>query len=152
MELKIEQHGSGQTASESPSDANDASKQCGQACSPADACLGLRQGMDSILEQLREMHDKMEAMHCRMTAAERNAVARIENGNSMHLQSPLVPLHSVQTGDEIAACPKTLEELDNMAAAHVDGILRQLGSSTEGDEEDRRRRLFLELGVAKRAV
>ncbi|KAF4513228.1 hypothetical protein G6O67_000526 [Ophiocordyceps sinensis] len=132
-------------------DAADHFERCGNL--PAvDGGARLMQRMDAILEQLTLLNRKVDGLDRRMTVAERNGVARMENSSAMRPDAGLAPLFSLQTGDEIPGCPSTMEEAGALPARDVDRILRQLGASTVGSVQDRRRRLLLAFGVAIRAV
>ncbi|RDA93668.1 hypothetical protein CP533_4915 [Ophiocordyceps camponoti-saundersi (nom. inval.)] len=108
--------------------------------------------LDDLDRKVDYLDSRVQDLDQRMIVAERNGAARMENSSAMRADACLAPLLSLETGEEIPDCPSTMDEADALSSREVDRILRQLGVSTAGPVQDRRRRLLLALGVARRAV
>lgn len=108
--------------------------------------------LDDLDRKMDGLDRKVQDLDRRMTVAERNGVSRMENSSAMRPDAGLAPLFSLETGVEIPGCPSTMDEAGALSSRDVDRILRQLGASTAGSVQERRRRLLLAFGVATRAV
>ncbi|PNY20398.1 Uncharacterized protein TCAP_07424 [Tolypocladium capitatum] len=113
---------------------------------------GLEHRMDGLERRMDGLVNRMDGLERKVTVSERNGATRMENSTAVRREASLAPLFSPETGTEIPGCPNTVEEAGAMSARDVDRVLRQLGASTAGNPQDRRRRLLLALGVTTQAV
>jgi hypothetical protein len=76
-----------------------------------------------------------------------NNVARLINSSLADSDGQLSPLHNVATNEPIDRFPATPGAIKDMPGAALNMVLRALGMETDGELEQRRRRLRVQIGL-----
>ncbi|KJZ68489.1 hypothetical protein HIM_12119 [Hirsutella minnesotensis 3608] len=103
--------------------------------------------MDRMEALLREIRGMLHGMSRRMDASDANAVVRIENSAARSRDARLVPLLSSTNGEPAVGCPATVAEALAFQTRDANRLLTDLGLSTQGGLEEKRKRILFAMGV-----
>ncbi|KAM4058829.1 hypothetical protein HRG_014077 [Hirsutella rhossiliensis] len=106
----------------------------------------------TVRRRFDEFDLKLDGFQRRMVVAEMNGMARLQNATAIRPEADLVPLLSVDTGQEIQEYPPTVGAVARLSVRDVDRLLRELGVPLAGTVVEKRRKLLLALGTTTRAV
>ncbi|KAM3496865.1 hypothetical protein MY11210_009725 [Beauveria gryllotalpidicola] len=107
---------------------------------------------DSLEEKFDSLEENVDSLEQTVIVSNRNLTTRLENSIVVSGEMALAPLYDLQTGEEIAECPRTLAELEALTAQQVGELLRSIGEAVPRGHDDRKRKLKQAFGVRTQVI
>ncbi|KAI7199031.1 hypothetical protein KC343_g10192 [Hortaea werneckii] len=94
----------------------------------------------------------IEKLETRIKAVNANSIARVANSQMTDPEEKLHPLLSLKTGKPIEKFPPTPASISKLGLTHIDTLLNALDADRSGNEDAKRERLRLQVGLKPKPV
>ncbi|KAI6826021.1 hypothetical protein KC332_g4910 [Hortaea werneckii] len=94
----------------------------------------------------------IEKLETRIKAVNANSIARVANSQMTDPEEKLHPLLSLKTGKPIEKFPPTPASISKLGLTQIDSLLNTLDADRSGNEEAKRERLRLQVGLKPKPV
>ncbi|RMY78739.1 hypothetical protein D0863_00507 [Hortaea werneckii] len=94
----------------------------------------------------------IEKLETRIKAVNANSIARVANSQITDPEEKLHPLLSLKTGKPIEKFPPTPASISKLGLTQIDTLLNTLDADRSGNEEAKRERLRLQVGLKPKPV
>ncbi|KAI0481647.1 hypothetical protein F4859DRAFT_475476 [Xylaria cf. heliscus] len=100
---------------------------------------------------MADLNTSMANMQTRMDASDWNALARLQNSKAMAPGWPIQPIVT-SSNEHIEDFPTTTTEISTLTTHRASQLLEQLGQPSQGNVDDKRRRLQFLCGITTKFV
>ncbi|KAI7285416.1 hypothetical protein KC345_g1739 [Hortaea werneckii] len=94
----------------------------------------------------------IEKLETRIKAVNANSIARVANSQMTDPEEKLHPLLSLKTGKPIEKFPPTPASISKLGLTQIDTLLNTLDADRSGNEDAKRERLRLQVGLKPKPV
>ncbi|KAI7221974.1 hypothetical protein KC333_g1390 [Hortaea werneckii] len=94
----------------------------------------------------------IEKLETRIKAVNANSIARVANSQMTDPEEKLHPLLSLKTGKPIEKFPPTPASISKLGLTQIDTLLNTLEADRSGNEDAKRERLRLQIGLKPKPV